>query len=199
MNNKEINKYIDYLKDIKIRVDFTHKLLTQNIKKQPLVLVAENASLQIRIILELIALSSIVANKEEYSKLRKSFATDWNGKKIIEGIEKVNPDFYPKPSKQIINPSTQKVERIIEIKENVLNKESYIEAYNFVSNYLHAHNLYSPPIQYDEVIEKLREYISQIYTSLSHFTIQLPDSDKQLWVVMNTKGGEIQVTEMQKI
>ncbi|HRX44350.1 MAG TPA: hypothetical protein P5059_03835, partial [Candidatus Dojkabacteria bacterium] len=75
MNNKEINKYIDYLKDIKIRVDFTHKLLTQNIKKQPLVLVAENASLQIRIILELIALSSIVANKEEYSKLRKSFAT----------------------------------------------------------------------------------------------------------------------------
>ncbi len=197
--NKEIAKYIECLKDIKIRTDFAHKLLTQDIRKQPLVLVAENVSLQLRIILELIALSSIVANKKEYSKLRKSFATDWNGKRILEDVEKVNPNFYPKPLKQVINPSTKKVEKVIEIKNHVLSKEKYIEAYDFVSDYLHAHNIYSPPLQYDKAIKKLRTYISGIYVLLNHFSIQLPESDKQWWVVMNTEDGEIQVVEMQKI
>jgi len=197
--NKEITKYIECLKDIKIRTDFAHKLLKQDIRKQPLVLVAENVCLQLRIILELIALSSIVANKEEYSKLRKSFATDWNGKKILVDVEKINPNFYPKPLKQVINPSTKKVEEVIEIKNHVLSKEKYIEAYDFVSGYLHAHNIYSPPLQYDKAIKKLRTYISEIYVLLNHFSIQLPESNKQWWVIMNTENGEIQVSEMQKI
>ena len=42
-----------------------------------------------------IALASLVANREEYAKQRANFSTDWNAKRIVDTLERINPKFYP--------------------------------------------------------------------------------------------------------
>src|ERR1700731_738919 len=53
--------------------------------------------LQLRKILELLAFASLTANREKYAAAHKKFATFWRAKDMLQDLEKVNPDFYPRP------------------------------------------------------------------------------------------------------
>jgi hypothetical protein len=44
--------------------------------------------------LEEIAFASLSANREKYSAARAGFATEWNARRMLGFIEKVNPNFY---------------------------------------------------------------------------------------------------------
>ncbi|MDA3938810.1 MAG: VCBS repeat-containing protein [Spirochaetia bacterium] len=58
----------------------------------------EFVCLHFRKVLEHIALSSLIANKEEYTKQYKNFKRHWNARRILEGIEKINSEYYPQPT-----------------------------------------------------------------------------------------------------
>ena len=105
---------------------------------------AESIALQIRKILELIALASLAANRTEYAKHRKNFQTDWNGKLILEALEKANPKFYPKPNKQVVEPNTGKVASLEDVKSGFLTKDDYMTLYDACCSLLHADNPLSP-------------------------------------------------------
>lgn len=47
--------------------------------------------------LELIAFGSLVANKDSYSAAYAKFAEHWNARLMLRDVERVNPDFYPRP------------------------------------------------------------------------------------------------------
>lgn len=53
--------------------------------------------LQIRKILELISMGSLVLNKEEFEAIGQKYAQYWNARLILQDIERLNPDFYPIP------------------------------------------------------------------------------------------------------
>src|SRR5689334_20024719 len=50
-----------------------------------------------RKVLELIAFASLAANKSLYAQKHKNFDSHWKAVKMLEALEKINPDFYPKP------------------------------------------------------------------------------------------------------
>ena len=56
--------------------------------------------LQVRKILELVALSSLVANSKLYTKTYEDFARHYNAELILRDLERINSDFYPRPVTQ---------------------------------------------------------------------------------------------------
>src|ERR1035437_3686805 len=52
---------------------------------------------QFRKVLELIAFSSLTANKDKYSVAYANFGVHWKAKSMLQAVGKLNPNFYPVP------------------------------------------------------------------------------------------------------
>ncbi len=161
---------------------------------------AESICLQLRKILELIALSSLVANKDEYSKNRKKFTTDWHAKRILADIERVNPQFYPEPTRQIIDTDTGKVKKVEKVIDGFLTRKEFEDIYDSCGAILHADNPFGETKDIDNFLKAVPKYIDRIIQLLNHHQIQLTEDGLQFWVLMNSKtDGRVQVTLFQRV
>jgi hypothetical protein len=97
MIHEEINLYIKLMGDLKMRIKFINLILERRNTTGSNETDIEFCCLQIRKMLELISLGSLVMHKNEFEKQSEKYKTFWNPKRILEDIEKINPDFYPKP------------------------------------------------------------------------------------------------------
>ncbi|WP_027088944.1 hypothetical protein [Thomasclavelia saccharogumia] len=61
----------------------------------------ETVCLQFRKIFEKIALMLLVANKESYAEQNDKFVKHYHTKRILNDLERINPDFYPVPTKRV--------------------------------------------------------------------------------------------------
>jgi hypothetical protein len=181
----------------------THAITTILNKKYTTAFPATNiefSCLQIRKILELIALASIAANKTEYAEQYQKFSSHWNAKRILEDIEKINPQFYPVPGKQIIDHNTGKVLKIELIESGFLTKEEFPYVYDKCSEIIHSSNPYGASVNLDEFDNLIPEWNAKIIKLLNHHQIQLIDSDLQLWVLMNSKDtGKVHTFIFQEV
>tara|TARA_R110002124_G_scaffold89216_2_gene228293 strand:- start:3947 stop:4258 length:312 start_codon:yes stop_codon:yes gene_type:complete len=86
------------MKDIKNRSNLVysivHKKRTLGIEFYDYEVIALN----IRKILESIAYSSMVASKEKYAQAHSKFEKHYKAKQILEELEKLHPQFYPRPA-----------------------------------------------------------------------------------------------------
>lgn len=156
--------------------------------------------LQIRKILEHIALASIAANKEEYAKQYNKFFKHWNAKRILKDLEKINPSFYPVPGSQIIDPDTGRPIGLNILTNGFLTKEEFPSVYNKCSEIIHSSNPYGFIISYEDFDKLIPEWTKKIKRLLSHHQIQLIDNQYQLWVLMESKDdGKVKTSIFQKI
>ena len=169
-----VNKYAICMQEVKLRTEAVCSIL----KKQTTTLYpytnAEFLCLQIRKILELIVMANLVANKNEYQKIREKFATDWNAKRIIETIKKVNENYFPKPIYRK-SPSIKKAQcEWVEKTTDILNENLYIDIYNKVSNLLHSQNPFNDnKINIDEINKDCLNYINLIINTLNEHNTEL--------------------------
>lgn len=93
--------------------------------------------LQIRKVLELIVLSSLVSDedlcREKMGKLEKM----WNARYIIRDVERIHPDFYPHPIQINKHRDEAEPDEFVEIKEPYLTKDKLVEIYQKCGKYLH--------------------------------------------------------------
>ena len=87
----------------------------------------EFIGLQIRKIIEHIAMGNLIANKELYEKYSSKFSSNWNAKYIFQDLERLNPKFYPEPVKT--DKSKGKKEWTV-IGKEYLSKEDAIKVYD---------------------------------------------------------------------
>lgn len=159
----------------------------------------ESIALQFRKIFELIALASLVAHKDEYSKQRQSFATDWNVNAIIKLISKINPHFYPIPTRQI-HDSSGKVVRTENLSEGFLTFDDFTAAINICGDMLHSDNPFSTPKDALKIYKQFPQMLSKTIKLLSHHQVQLYDTNYQIWCLMNgisadkKLNGQVQVS-----
>ena len=194
-------KYANCMEEIKKRTEVVHGFLQREWHAKYLQTTVESICLQIRKILELIAVASLVANKAEYEKQRKNFHRDWNVRRILETLDKVNPHFYPSPSQQVISPETGKVEEVKPITSGYLSRADYEELYDACSEILHAENPFSSGQQeIQSFLAKTPAWMEKIRVLLNHHQVQLIDERVQLWVLMQAKSdGKVHVWEFERV
>jgi len=148
--------------------------------------------LQVRKILELIALSSMVANEKEYTRAYEKFEKHYHAKKILHGIEKVNPDFYPKPGSQTKS-KNEGVDHHIsffhESDDSYLTRKDFVKVYEQCGGLLHAQNPYSTHKDYAKYESNIHKWMKKIENLLNVHVIKLVDDKNYYLIHMNAGDG----------
>jgi hypothetical protein len=107
-----------------------------------IMLLSELIFMHFRKALEEIAFASLSANREKYAKARPGYSTEWNGRRMLGFIEKVNPDFYPIPlmPPQTIAPGNRHLDRM---EPPFLTREDFERLYDAAAEIIHAPNPFS--------------------------------------------------------
>lgn len=178
-----VEKYIACMEEIKKRTNVVMGFVRGEINSKYIITTAESAALQIRKILELIALSSLVANHEQYSTQRANFRKDWNAKRILETLARVNPKFYPVPTKQVrISEGRYNTPKI---KSGYLTQKDFIELYGQCSAMLHSTNPFSEQDIDARMFlsKKAPDWMNKIIVLLNHHHV-FPVDDSRMYIVL---------------
>lgn len=127
---------------------------------------AEIIFLHLRKALEEIAFASLSANRSKYSAARAGFATEWNARRMLSFIEKVNPNFYPVPLKEPreVAPGQKHFDRV---EGGYLDREDFVTLYDGCSEVLHSRNPYKAGDPTINVQHTVDEWSRRIKTLLS--------------------------------
>lgn len=155
--------------------------------------------LQIRKILELIALASLASHKEEFARQHQKFAEMWRAKKILEDLEKLNPGFYPVPTEQVRDKNGE-VSEVRAISKPYLTKADFVDVYEMCSSLLHADNPYGSPKNLAEIAASIPGWMDKIKNLLNHHHVQLLSKKHQLWVLMQAEtDGRVYVYLFERV
>ena len=189
MKDKERQKYANVMSEIKRRTKVVYSYLNGERSAMYNAVNVELLCLQIRKILELIALGSLVANQKIFLKKVQNLQKMWNAKLILSDIEKLNPDFYPKPIDEIPSKEDGVVNDLIDVKEGYLTKEEFIKVYDKCGRILHAENPLSNGIDYKYYEKNIPIWMGQIKRLLNSHTIKLLN-DKNMYLVHMQENGK---------
>ena len=174
-----VNKYASCMQEIKNRTEAITSIYKKRCSTLYSITNTEFVALQFRKIFELIALANLVANKDEYEKVRACFQTDWNGKGIIKTLRKINPNYFPEG---VIRKDSKDPKCKCEWqakKEGVLTEVLYENAYDRTSCILHAKNPFNTDNEsIDTLNRELLCYINLIVNLLNEHTVTLCNDDK---------------------
>jgi hypothetical protein len=198
--DKDQMVYANCMEAIKRRMDAVYAILRGPCTTLYPITNIEFACLQIRKILELIALASLASHEEEFARQHQKFAEMWRAKKIVDDLEKLNPGFYPVPTEQVVDDKTGKVLEVRAISKPYLTKADFADVYQECSAILHAENPYGPPKQLSQIEAAIPVWTEKIKNLLNHHHVQLYSSKHQLWVVMKAKtDGRVHVHLFEQI
>lgn len=168
-----IHLYADQMREIKRRTEvidfFLHKGGHALYKPTTI----ESLCLQFRKILELIAFSSLIANKPQYSAVHKNFESHWNAELLLKDLRRVNPDFYPKPIEErpSVEPSIKN--ELHPVKDGYLTEEDFIHIYKKCGGMLHALNPYGSKTGYHYFEKSFPEWRRKLIRLLNCHQVHL--------------------------
>lgn len=140
--------------------------------------------LQTRKILELIALSALISDKDVYNKHLNNIDKMWNPKYILSDIERIHPDFYPVP----IRIDLKDKSKWNDAKEPYLTKEEFVRIYDRCGKYLHESslNMTSKDIYeaYNNVYKEISHWIQLIVNLLWTHTINLYNQKDLFYIAL---------------
>jgi len=171
-------RYVKVLEEIKWRTTQIGELSKMGVSGQSsLSVYTECAYLQFRKILELIAMSSLVANRKELNKSVKRLGEMWKGKEILEMVEEVNPKFYPVPIIEEPSPKPFVKNNLIEKDSGFLSKEDFTVLYNKCSKIIHADNPLGKKTDYGALYSEGQGWLTKITGLLNCHKITLVGQD----------------------
>jgi hypothetical protein len=171
----EVDRYGDVIKEMKARLDAADELLTNRSGE---ILAIEWAALELRTVVELIVLGSLVTNREAISKVSSVLKIDGPDKalKARNTVRKVNPDYWPHPitRERVIGPLPQEVPAAWKhhaIEDGFLRENKWCREHGFLSELLHARHPYEPRRDYPSDVRRLRDLAQRIRVLLTNHWI----------------------------
>lgn len=190
------NYYVILMSEIKCRADVIKYIHENEYTTKLLLTDIECCALQLRKILELILVSTLVANKKEFEKQRKSFEHNWQIKNKIKEIKKINPNYFPLgmkiPEGKFPRELTDWVLRE-PTAPSLFKEKDFSKAYKFTSKYLHVQNPFDPKqqlINLNDFYNELLEYLNKIMNLLSAHRVTLCNGDIIYCEIKDKKGSE---------
>jgi hypothetical protein len=192
----DTQRYIEVIEQARARLNFikalparTTPLTGEQIFDQEIVF------LQLRKILELVAFASLTANREKYSEAHKRFAEFWRAKDMLDGLRKINPNFYPQPIKPpvIKDDGTKHCEAATEF----LTEDDFVCLYDITGDFLHVRNPFSPKDLMVAMPYNVRQWIERIQALLALHLMHLVDG--KVWVVEVPEQARVQMWEAEPL
>jgi len=173
MKKPDIDMYCNVMEEIKRRTSVIDFFLSGNghALYEPTTL--ESIALQIRKILELIAMASLVANKKEYEKAYANFSNAWNAEYLLKDLGRVNPDFYPKPVVEKPSDAPKVKNHLVDRDDDYLTKNEFIKVYKKCGAIMHASNPMGRKIGYEYYKKSIPEWRQKIMNLLNNHQIKL--------------------------
>jgi len=172
-------QYAAQMDSIVQRLESILPIVNAQSERLPILVATECVNLQFRKILELIAMASLVANREAFRKANrdlKELGKQWNGKAILEIVEEINPDFYPDPliEEKHKNPE---IKKFVAKTKGVLSRGRYMRLYHVCGEILHADNPLGKQTDYHKHLQQVPDWHSRLIQHLACHKIQLVGYD----------------------
>jgi hypothetical protein len=146
--------------------------------------------LQLRKVLELVAFASLTANKEKYSLAHAGFTEHWKAKRMLQELQKINPEFYPVPvSPPVLQPDG--IKHMPLITEGFLTMEEFASLYDTASEFLHVANPFTLKDRPLDLKYSTKEWVRRIKALLALHVMHLVDD--QRWIVEIRDLGPIKL------
>jgi hypothetical protein len=195
----EIVVYCNCMEDVKRRLAIIRAIVSGHSPLGREDFDGEVACLHLRKSLELIAFSSLSAHRDAYAQVHNDFATHWNAKRLLAKLEKVHPDFYPKPVEFSQSDQTG-VKHLADVKEGFLTRDEFVFLYDKCSEVIHARNPFKagPPVVRFE--RSISDWVVRIQRLLDVHWIRLVEST-DVWVVQMHQpvGGKVHAYYAQSV
>ena len=183
------NLYLRNLQEIKWRTEALDDIYLKKKSTRFFVTNVEFCVLQIRKILELIALSALVSDVDVYREKLDNIEKMWNARLILREIEKIHPNFYPQPV--YIDPNNKY--NIIDIKEDYLTKDLFVKIYEKCGKILHQAssflNAKDIEFEYKQVWNNISEWRRLIIRLLNTHIVKLYNSDLFYFIMADKETG----------
>jgi hypothetical protein len=182
--------YCNCMLNIRKRIALVWSLVNTSITTGQQGFDAELIFVQFRKVLELIAFSSLTANKQKYALAYANFTEHWKAKRMLDAVAKINPNFFPVPlADPEVLPNGRK--NLTPLVDRFLTKDDFEFLYDKSSAVLHERNPFS---QTDPVIDirlSAAQWASRIQRLLFFHRVDLVDESK--WVVSIPREGDVQL------
>jgi hypothetical protein len=179
-----INLYCDVMEEIKRRTAVVWSFLNCKSSTIYKATTIESACLQVRKILELIALASLVANKTEFAAQNEKFAKVWNARLILNDLERLNPHFYPKPIREVPVAKPGITNDLQEITDGFLTKDDFLKVYEKCGRMMHSDNPYGGKTDYRYYDKSIPKWMEKIRVLLNSHTIRLINDENMYLIHM---------------
>ena len=170
----DTDAYLKIMREIKYRVEVVTWLMNGDIDMRYDGAQVESIALQMRMIIESIALASLSANKTLFEEMGDDFKKFWKAKYIFQDIERVNPDFFPKLVK--VHRSESEMDIIID--ESFVTQSQIIKVYLKFCKVLHANNPYAGDRDYQNILNMAKTELRRIIKLLKSHLVKLIHDDE---------------------
>lgn len=152
----------------------------------------ESICLQFRKILELIAFSSLIANKDRYAAAHKNFESHWNAELLLKDLSRINANFYPKPIDENPSATPGVVNDLVSIKDGYLTQEDFIYIYKKCGGMLHAANPYGSKTGLHFFEKSFTAWRAKLIRLLNCHQVHLVD-ETGFWLIHMQENGDNEV------
>jgi len=178
----DTSKYLACMESIKLRLglvnDVVNKKLMPGIEER---FAYEFVSLNLRKILELIAFSSLIANKDVYAKAHEKYTLHWKADKMLDALENLHPNFYPRPI-ELDSTNSEGVMHFRDVTDEFLTKEDFRGLYDTCSEVIHEWNPYTEKDRIINFGHPVLHWIRKIHTLLRIHYVRMIGK-QELWIV----------------
>ena len=189
MSDIDRDKYLQLMREIKRRTEVVNHFIQNPAFALYQQTAVESTCLQIRMILELVALGSLVANQDYWSKSLRAMRNAWNAGDIVKELRKINPDFYPHPLIEL--PGQGIVQSKLEDRTgDVLSEDEFGDVYGRLGNILHASNPLGKPSETDYYMNNAPIWMLRTMNLLSCHTIRVLDNPTMFLVHMKEERDD---------
>ena len=186
MEENGLNLYLQEMWYVKKRTEAIRSIALKKTTTLYPITNIEFMTLQIRKIIEHIAMGNLVANKELYEQYSAKFSSNWNAKYIFRDLERLNAKFYPEP---VRTDYSKELPEWKSIDEEYLTKDDAIKIYDKCGGLMHTSNPYGSQIDFNYYETQMSIWYRKIMNLLNQHLIHMVDGKNIYCITMNGAGN----------
>ena len=174
----DIDQYCDLMEEVKTKVEAINKLM--EVPGFTIQTRVESICLQLRMLMELIVFSSLVSNKDVWTKSQKELQSSQDISKKLRELRRIHPNFYPRPLKLESIPSGQEP---ADLSEGYLSEDELRKVYGILGNILHAENPMGRETDYQFFVDSVPGWLSQVQNLLECHKVYLYHRPDEFYLI----------------